>query len=77
MYLNEYNMEIQNLKRRNSEYALFESQREPESQRQQQLEANQSKLNVREYILVEEDWEWRAIFTKNAMQEVAEKLNNF
>ena len=34
-------MEIQNLERRNSEYALFESQRELESQRQQSLKANQ------------------------------------
>ena len=45
-------MEIQNLKRRNSEYALTESQRELESHRQQLLEANQSKLNEREYICV-------------------------
>ena len=36
----EYNMEIQHLERRNSEYALFESQRGLESQRQQLLEAN-------------------------------------
>ena len=76
LYLNEYNMEVQNLKRRNSEYALFESQRELESQRQQQLEANQSKLNVKEYICVA-DWGWRTIFTKNAVQEVAEKLKIF
>ena len=48
-------MEIQSLKRRNSGYALIESQREFESQRQQLLEANQSKLNVREYICVA-DW---------------------
>ena len=34
-------MEIQNLERRNSEFALTESQRELESQRQQLLEANQ------------------------------------
>ena len=34
-------MEIQNLKRRNSEYALFESQRGLESQRRQLLKANQ------------------------------------
>ena len=45
--LNEYEMEIQNSERRNSEYALIESQRELESQRRQLLEANQSKLNVR------------------------------
>ena len=44
-------MEIQNSERRNSEYELFESQRELESQRRQLLEANQSKLNEREYIL--------------------------
>ena len=36
----EYNMEIQNSERRNSEYALFESQRELESQRQPLLMAN-------------------------------------
>ena len=35
----------------NSDYALTESQRELESQRQQLLEANQSKLNVRENML--------------------------
>ena len=34
-------MEIQNLKRRNSEHASTETQRELESQRQQLLEANQ------------------------------------
>ena len=34
-------MEIQNSERRNSEYALFESQRELESQRRQLLKANQ------------------------------------
>ena len=33
-----YNTEIQNLERRNSEYALFESQQELESQRLQFLE---------------------------------------
>ena len=37
----ECNMEIQNLERRNSEYALIESQRKLESQRLQLLEANQ------------------------------------
>ena len=37
----EHNMEIQNLKRRNAEHALFESQRELEHQRWQILEANQ------------------------------------
>ena len=34
IYSTEYDMEIQNLERRNSDYALFESQRELESQRQ-------------------------------------------
>ena len=37
----ECNMEMKNLERRNLEYALFESQRELESQRLQLLEANQ------------------------------------
>ena len=37
----EYYMEIQNLERRNSEYALIESQRELEPQRLQLLKANQ------------------------------------
>ena len=48
-------MEIQNSKRRNSEYALIESQRELESQRQQLLEANQNNLDEREYICLA-DW---------------------
>ena len=39
--MTEYDLEIQNSERRNSEYALFESQREIESQRRQLLEANQ------------------------------------
>ena len=38
LYLNEYIMKIQNLERRNSEYALFESQRELGSQRLHFLE---------------------------------------
>ena len=41
LYLTEYDMEIQNLERRNSEYRLFKSQRELESQRRQQLKASQ------------------------------------
>ena len=40
-YLTEYDVENQNLERRNSEYALLQSQRELESQRRQLLEANQ------------------------------------
>ena len=67
-------MEIQNLKRRNSEYALIELQREHESQWQQ--EAIQSKPNVREYIC-DANWRWRTMFIKRAMQEVAEKLKNW
>ena len=47
LHLNEYEMEIQNSERRNSEYALIGSQRELEPQRRQLFEANQSKLNVR------------------------------
>ena len=70
-------MEIQNLERRNSEYALFESQRELELQDDSYLrKANQSKLNVREFICVA-NWRWRTIVIKDAMQEVAEKLKNF
>ena len=71
--LTEFHMDIQNLKRRTSEYALTESQRELESQRQQLLEANQCKLNVGEYIRVA-NWGWRTIFIKKAVQEVAPKL---
>ena len=50
LYLTEYDLEIQNLERRNSEYALIESRRELESQRRQLLEAinRQIKLSVRE-----------------------------
>ena len=76
LYLNESNMEIQKSERRNSEYALLESQRELESQGQHSLEANQSKLNEREYICGA-NWRWRIIFIKKAMQEVAEKLKNW
>ena len=41
LYSTELNTEIKNLERRNSEYALFESQRELESQRRQLPMANQ------------------------------------
>ena len=41
LYLTEYDLEIQNLERRNAEYALIESRRELEFQRRQLLEANQ------------------------------------
>ena len=43
-------MVIQNLERRNSRHALFESQRELESQRLQLLEANKRKLSERENL---------------------------
>ena len=76
LYLNGYNMKSQNLKRRNSEYALFESQRELETLKWHLLEANQIKLNEREYIRVA-DWRWRNIFIKKATKEVAEKLKNW
>ena len=39
LYSTAYNMEIQKSERRNSEYALFESQRELESQRRQLVES--------------------------------------
>ena len=51
-YLSECDMEIQNLERRNPEYALIESRRELESQRRHLWEANQIKLNERENTLV-------------------------
>ena len=41
LYSTNYNIEIPNLERRNSHYALFESLRGLESQRPQFLEANQ------------------------------------
>ena len=56
--------------------SLFESRRELESQRRQLFEANQIKLDVREYIC-EADWGWKITFIKNGMQEVAEKLKDW
>ena len=41
LYSTEYELQIQNSERRNSEFALIESRREFESQRRQILEANQ------------------------------------
>ena len=55
LYSTECNMEIQNIERRNSEYALFESQRELDSQRHKLLDANQSMLNVRDSEWVMKD----------------------
>ena len=78
LYLNEYKMEIQNLKRRNSEHALFDSQRELESQRRQLEKAHQwADQAQRERIHLCSRLRWRTIFRKKAMQEVAEKLKNF
>ena len=42
-------MEIPNLERRNSEYALVETQCELESKRQPLLEANQSELEAKDF----------------------------
>ena len=66
LYLTQYNMEIQNLERRNSEHARFESQRELESQRRHFLKANQwadqapresiqlwSRLGLKDHLLKE------------------------
>ena len=67
-------MEIQNSERRNSEYAFFESQREHETQRQQLLEANQSKLNERIHLcsrLGMEDHLHQESYARNC-QEIAE-----
>ena len=49
-----YDVKLQSLERRNSEYALIESRRELESQRRQLLESNQwaDQLSVREYTCV-------------------------
>ena len=78
LYLNEYKMEIQNLKRRNSEHALFDSQRELESQRRQLEKAHQwADQAQRERIHLCSRLRWRTIFRKKAMQEVAEKLKIF
>ena len=77
LYLNECNMEIQNLERRNSEHAFVKSQRELESQRQQFIGSQSDQARrEREHICVA-DWGWRTIFIKNAMQEVFKKLKNF
>ena len=68
-------MEIQNLKRRNSNTHLLSHSVSLNLKDKQLLEANQSKLDAREYICVA-NWRYRIIFIKNAMQEVAEKLKN-
>ena len=73
----EYDEEIQNLERRNSEHALFESQRELESQRQRLLEDTQWTDQVqRERKICVSNWRWRIVFTRIATQEVAKNLKN-
>ena len=68
-------MELQNLKRRNSEHAFFESQRELESQRRQLLKANQwADQAQRERIHVCSRLKMKDHLQKESMQEVAEKL---
>ena len=55
LHLTEFDLEIQNLERRNSEYALIESRRELESQRRQfcwKPMNGQIKLKEREHICV-------------------------
>ena len=67
----------QNLERRNSEYALLESQRELESQRQQLLIANHwADQAQRERIHSCRESEMRSHPTRKATQEVAKKLKN-
>ena len=73
--LTENDLEIQRSERKNSEYARSKSQSEFESQGKQ-LEANQSKLNVKEKNGAA-NRRWRIIFIKNPIQEVAEKLKNW
>ena len=75
MYFTEHDLEIQTFERGNSKYALFESQREPQSQGQQLLEAKQSKLSVREFTCVV-NWRWRTVILRNATHEVTKKLKN-
>ena len=70
-------MEIQNLERRHSECALFESQRELEPQKQQLLMANHwADQAQRERIQLCTEVEMRITFMKNATQEVVKKLKN-
>ena len=78
LYSTDCNTEIQSSGRRNSEYALHESQRELESQRQQLLMANHwaNKLNVKEYICAA-NWRWEVIFIGNATREVAKEVKNW
>ena len=72
-------MERQILKRRNSDYTLFKSQRELEPQRRQLLKANQwADQAQRERIHLCSRFGMKdPTFIKNAVQEVAEKLKNW
>ena len=72
-------MERQILNRRNSEYALFKSQREFEPQRRQLLKANQwadqaqrERTHLCSWLGMKDP-----IFIKNAVREVAEKLKSW
>ena len=70
-------MEIQNLERRNSEYALIESRRELVSLLRQLLKANQWAGQARrERIHLCSELEMKDHLIKKAMQEVAKKLKN-
>ena len=77
LYSTEYDMEINNLERRNSEFALCGSQRELESQRLQVQQASQWNImfNEKELICVPSRSE-RIVFIKRATQEVVNKLKN-
>ena len=68
-------MEIQNLERRNSEYALFESQRERERQRRQLLKANQwADQAQRERIHLCSRLEMKDYLHQESYAKVAEKV---
>ena len=77
LHVNENKMEIQNLKRRSSEYAIFESHVSLNLKDDNYWKPinGQIKLSVREYSCVA-NWRWRIIFIKKATQEVAKKLKN-
>ena len=66
LFLNEYNMETKNFKRRNSEYALIESHLKDNNYWKP---IRSSSTRERDDICVA-DWRWRIIFIKTAMQEV-------
>ena len=73
IFLNECIMKMQNLERRNSEYAVAAWAWISKTT----IVGSQSDQAQREKIHCVADWGWRIIFIKNAMQEVAEKLKNW